>query len=144
IADAGMMQAGDHEGGGGSGASRAQPDLLSIAEGGLYLRVHAKAGERQPTFFFDGKTVTELPPVEWPPTVVRAGRGEMAHIGGAHLFLKILGRGAALVRASVQGGRTEFAGYTLGLISPSQFGVAELGGISYVKGDAALHLETLD
>ena len=30
-----------------------------------------------------------------PPTVVRAGRGEMAHIGGAHLFLKILGRGAA-------------------------------------------------
>jgi hypothetical protein len=143
IADAGAMQPGDYEGG-APFASRALPDLLSIAEGGLYLRLHAKAGERQPTFFFDGKTVTELPAFEWPPTVVRAGRGEMAHIGGTHLFLKILGRGAALVRASTQGGRQEFAGYTLGLLSPSQFGVTELGGISYVKGGAALHLETLD
>lgn len=143
IADAGMVQPGDYEGG-SPVAGRAQPDLLSIAEGGLYLRLHAKAGERQPTFFFDGKSVTELAPIEWPPTVARAGRGEMAHIGGAHLFLKILARGSALVRATTQNGRTEFAGFTMGLLTPSQFGVSELGGISYVKGGAALHLETLE
>jgi hypothetical protein len=143
LANAGAAQPGDYESD-GPGVSRARPDLLSIAERGLYLRVHAKAGERQPTLFFDGKSVTELPSLEWPPTVVRAGRGEMAHLGNTHAFLKILGRGSAVVRAVNQGGRTEFAAFTLGLATPGQFGVAELAGISYVKGSAALHLETID
>ena len=44
---------------------RAQPDLVSVATGGIYLRLHQASRVDQPTMFLDGQRVVSLPTPSW-------------------------------------------------------------------------------
>jgi hypothetical protein len=122
----------------------AQTDLISIAEGGLYVRVHATPKDQQTTYFVDGSTVTELPPISWPESARSQGRIEMAHVGNQHLGLLLLGDGAALVRASRKGGAWGFEAGVTGLANPAAFRLLQDRSITYLDGRAALAVELDD
>jgi len=143
LADGGRYVPGDFERGSG-GVESARPELLSIAERGLYLRVHSRAQSDQPTWFLDGTTATSLPAIAWPATVPRAGHAEMAHLGNEHVGLLMLSRGGALARARREAGTWSFDAAGVGLPDPEAFGVVQVINISYANGQAALHVEELD
>ncbi len=87
LADGGPVAPADYQL--GEVGPRADPDLLSIGEGGLYLRLHHTAGDGQDAWFFDGRTSTRIAPVKWP--IAANVRG--SHRNGAH------GRGARALDA---------------------------------------------
>ncbi|HEY6727717.1 MAG TPA: hypothetical protein VI197_26965 [Polyangiaceae bacterium] len=119
----------------------ALPDILSIGVGGIYVRLHAQAGSDQITYFMDGRTVTEIPPLKWPATP-HAARDEMVHVGTTHLPLRIEQEGAILTRASRSGNAWEFSSYTLGLPHPSVLEVVQRSGLTYLNGASAFYLLT--
>ena len=143
LADGGAYSPGDFERG-SSIAQVARPDLVSIAERGLYLRIHARGRERQPTLFFDGGPVVTLPPIVWPGSIPRGGHTEMAHLGGGHVGLALLDSGAALVRARLSGADWRFDAASIGLPDPDTFGLGQGVHITYVNAAAALHVELVD
>ena len=143
LADGGRYVPGDFERGSG-GVESARPDLLSIAERGIYLRVHGRTQTEQPTLFLDGTSVTTLPAIAWPSTLPRAGHAEMAHLGSEHLGLLMLSRGGALARARLGSGAWSFDAAGVGLPDPEAFGVVQVINITYANGQAALHVEELD
>lgn len=142
VADAGIYRPGDYVSIGGKRTQRAAPDLLSIASGGIFLRPHRLLRQDQTTFFLDGKTVDQLPPVYW-PSIKLSNRAfnELVRVDGASLPLVIVGDGLALV-AALSGG--EFQAATLGLVEPLAFGVSVTRGLTYVDGRASLQLNYLD
>jgi hypothetical protein len=142
IAEVGDYVPGDYERGSGRVQS-ARPDLLSIGERGLYLRPHAKVRERQATLFLDGKRVTKVPPIVWPSGVSR-DHIEMAHLGSEHVGLALVGRGRAVVRARQAADTFEFQAAAVGLPDPEAFGRLVDVKITYVGGQAALHVEEQD
>lgn len=142
LADGGEHVPGDYVVGRGR-ARRAEPDLVSIAEKGLYLRLHARS-PGQPTLYFDGKGVESLPPVVWPRDERFPARGEMVHADGIHSPILLVGRGAAVVRARLEGGKWAYDSFSTGMIDPAAFGLAQLQSIAYVSGRAGLHLEVQD
>jgi hypothetical protein len=142
IPDGGDYVPGDYERGSGRVQS-ARPDLLSIGERGLYLRLHAKARERQPTLFLDGARVTQIPPIVWPAGIAR-DHIEMAHLGAEHVGLAIVGRGRAAVRARQDGQGFTFQAAAVGLPDPEAFGQLVDVKITYLGGQAALHVEEAD
>jgi hypothetical protein len=133
---------GDYERGEGR-VQAAQPDLLSIGERGLYLRLHAKVRERQPTLFLDGTRVTEIAPIAWPSGFSRE-HVEMAHLGTEHVGLAMVGRGRAVVRARKVGEDFTFQAAAVGLPDPDAFGQLVDVKLTYVAGQAALHVEEQD
>jgi hypothetical protein len=143
LRDAGVITSGDwtHE---GSGLQTAHPDLISVAEGGLYLRVHASPKDRQSTYYFDGHGVSELPPIPWPANALRQGRSEMARVGNDHLGLLLYGGGAAVVRARRSGDTWRFDAGVTGLAAPQAFGLLQDFGITYADGRAVFHVELDD
>jgi hypothetical protein len=143
VADAGLYTPGDFERA-GSAVENARPELVSIAERGIYLRVHARTRADQPTYFLDGTSVVAVPAVSWPSTIPRTARGEMAHLGASHVGLMLLARGGALARARFANGAWTFDAASVGLPDPEAFGIAQLINITYLKGEAALHVEKLD
>jgi hypothetical protein len=143
VADAGTYTPGDFEHGSG-GVESARPDLMSIAERGIYLRVHTRARADQPTLFLDGASVTSLPPIAWPGALPRTGHAEMAHLGARHLGLLLLQRGSAIARARFDNGAWLFDAAGVGLPDPEAFGVLQIVNITYLNGQAALHVEELD
>jgi photosystem II stability/assembly factor-like uncharacterized protein len=143
LPDAGLYTPGDYERAGG-GVQSARPDLVSIAERGIYLRVHARTRGAQPTYFLDGTSAVPLPGITWPAAIPRAARGEMAHLGSEHVGLMLLARGGALARARMTKDAWVFDAASVGLPDPEAFGVAQLVDITYFKGAAALHVENLD
>lgn len=142
VTDAGDYVPGDFERGNGRTQS-ARPDLLSIGERGLYLRLHAKVRERQATLFLDGTRVTKVPPIVWPSGVAR-DHIEMAHLGAEHVGLALVGRGRAVVRARQEGDGFAFQAAAVGLPDPEAFGRLVDVRITYVGGQAALHVEEQD
>jgi hypothetical protein len=142
VADVGDYVPGDYERGNGRVQS-ARPDLLSIGVRGLYLRLHSKVWERQPTLFLDGTRVTRIPPIAWPAGVLR-DHIEMAHLGAEHVGLAMVGRGRAVVRARKQGDDFTFQAAAVGLPDPEAFGRLVEVKITYVGGQAALHVEEQD
>src|SRR6185503_19998470 len=94
---------GDYTRGNGRTQS-AEPGLLSIAEGGLYVRLHQAAGDKQDTLFVDGTSVATVPPLEWPAAIAKTGRSEMAHLGGVHVPMFLIAGGRAVVRADRSSG----------------------------------------
>jgi hypothetical protein len=142
VADGGDYVPGDYERGNGR-VQLARPDLLSIGERGLYLRLHAKVRERQPTLFLDGARVTQIPPISWPAGVSR-DHIEMAHLGAEHVGLAMVGRGRAVVRARKEGETIAFQAAAVGLPDPEAFGQLVQVNITYVGGQAALHVEEQD
>jgi len=143
LPDAGLYTPGDYERAGG-GVQSARPDLVSIAERGIYVRVHARTRADQPTYFLDGTSVVPVVAINWPSALPRAARAEMAHLGSEHVGLMLLARGGALARARMTNGAWAFDAASVGLPDPEAFGVAQLINITYFKGEAALHVEKLD
>jgi hypothetical protein len=120
----------------------ANPALLSIASGGVYVRLHGSLGDDQPTYFVDGRTLEVLPPVPWPPEA-RRGRGEMVRIGHDHVPIRL--DGSSVLRARRGQDRAwAFDAISLGLAEPKSFGRSEQVDIAYVGEAAGLHLESSD
>lgn len=118
----------------------ALPDMLSIGVGGIYVRPHAQ-GTNQTTYFLDGRSVTEIPPVSWPATS-HAARDEMLHVGAAHVPMQIEQDGAILTRATRTGNAWDFASYTLGLPHPQVLGAVQRVGLTYLNGASAFYVLT--
>jgi hypothetical protein len=143
VADAGPVQINDFRRS-GFVAQRAQPNLLSIASGGLYLRIHYSAGEGQTTSFLDGRTVTSVPAVTWPGSSAYGTRAEMVHVGGAHVPIMMVGAGAALIRARRDGSGWTFDALATGLAEPTRFGLTQVRDLAYSKGVAGLSVAAWD
>jgi hypothetical protein len=131
------------------GAQIADPELMSIAERGLYLRLHAVptktlAGSRQPTLFLDGKSVQTLPPIAYPAGVVPGGRDEMAHVGDIHVALYYLMPGPSVVRGALGKAGWTFDAVTVGLPNPRAFGLDQTTRVTYLGTRMAFHLEWVD
>ncbi|HEY6557736.1 MAG TPA: hypothetical protein VI072_10700 [Polyangiaceae bacterium] len=144
LAQAGSYQPGDYERPGNSGAQLAEPALFSIASGGVYLRLHRLRAERQPTLFLDGRSVTTLPPVDWPSVPGENLRSEMVRVGAEHVPLLLARDGKALVRARRDGSRWLFDAYAASFFDAAQFGLETYSDIAYVGGRAGLHLASFD
>lgn len=126
----------------GETTQHADPDLLSIGEGGLYLRLHHTAEDAQDTWFFDGHSNTRIPPVKWPTPSNARGRTEMARSDHAHLPLMLFGRGTAVARARRVASDWEFDAETTGLPDPSAFGLSQSGNVGYLGNNSGLYLQT--
>jgi len=118
---------------------QALPDILSIGAGGIYVRPHAQAGSDQVTYYLDGRSVTEIPPVKWPDTP-HASRSEMVHAGGVHVPIRVQQAGAILTRATRSGSDWDFSSYTLGLPYPEVLGSLQRSGMTYINGNSAFYL----
>lgn len=138
LASAGAYRPGDYIKG-TSRAQTAQPSLLSIAQGGLYLRVHQAAGSDQPTYYLDGQRVITVPAIQWPSTSRRGAHNEMARVGGRDLPLFIGGEGAAVAVARRRAEAWNIAAFAIGPEDPGPFGLSQLIDITYVAGGPALH-----
>lgn len=137
LVDGGSYRPGDFEKSGGR-AQYAKPALLSIASGGIYLRLHAALGDRQVTHFLDGRRTEAVPAVDWPDPVEREGRSEMAHIGTEHVPLRL--DDATLVRAIRRGGGWRFDAVTVGWPRPKDFGIEQYFDIAYAGERSGVHL----
>lgn len=143
LADAGAYMPGDYARG-SRNTQEADPALLSIAQGGVYLRLHRAAGDNQPTLFFDGQRSESLPPVAWPQVGVRGTRTEMVHVDGEHVAMMLVGRGSAVVRSRLQNGKQELSAFAVGALDPARFGLVQVPNISYAGNRAGQVLETFD
>lgn len=143
LADAGAYMPGDYVRG-ARGTQEADPDLLSIAEGGLYLRIHRAAGDNQPTLFFDGQRSESLPATVWPALGLSGTRSEMVHVDGEHVPILMVGRGSAVLRSRTKNGQQELSAFALGALDPARFGLAQRAGIAYAGTHAGQVIETFD
>ena len=139
LADGGPVAPADYQL--GDSVQRADPDLLSIGEGGLYLRVHHTAADAQDTWFFDGRSSTRIPPVKWPVAASVRGRTEMAHSEDSHVPLMLFGRGTAVARARRVGADWEFDAETTALPDPSAFGQSLVSNIAYLGSASGLYVQ---
>ncbi len=138
LPDGGAVAIGDYDS--GDPIDIAQPALLSIGEGGLYLRLHRNAGDVQETVYFDGRTITRIPAVKWPGSA-RGGRTEMARSEGAHLPLMLFEHGTAVARARLENGSFTFDAETIGLPDPSAFGQTLVQRVSYLGNASGMHVQ---
>ena len=139
LADGGPVAPADYQL--GDSAQRADPDLLSIGEGGLYLRLHHSAGDVQETWFFDGRTSTRIPPVKWPISATIRGRTEMARSEETHVPLMLFGRGTAVARARRVGADWAFDAETTALPDPSAFGQNLVSNVAYLGNASGLYVQ---
>jgi photosystem II stability/assembly factor-like uncharacterized protein len=140
LADGGPLASGDYER--TDSVQRADPDLLSIGEGGLYLRLHHSAGDDQATWYFDGRSSTRIPPVKWPIDSNVRGRTEMARSGDAHLALMFFGHGTVIARARRLGADFEFDAETTSLPDPAAFGQNETSNVAYLGNASGMYIQT--
>ncbi|MET0792394.1 MAG: hypothetical protein ABW061_12805 [Polyangiaceae bacterium] len=126
----------------GESVQRADPDLLSIGEGGLYLRLHHTAADAQDTWYFDGRSSTRIAPVTWPIANNLRGRTEMARADGTHVPLMLFGRGTAVARARRVATSWEFDAQTTALPDPSAFGLTMSSNVGYLGNSSGLCLQT--
>ena len=143
VGDGGAYAPGDFARG-PRGEQQADPALLSIAEGGLYLRLHHAPADNQPTLFFDGQHVETVPAIAWPTVGVRGTHSEMAHVDGQHVPLLLIGRGSAVVRASLKNGQEQLEAFANGALDPARFGIAQSSNIAYSGLRAGQVTETFD
>ncbi|MDF3066320.1 MAG: hypothetical protein K0R38_1921 [Polyangiaceae bacterium] len=143
VGDGGAYAPGDFARG-PRGFQEADPALLSIAEGGLYLRLHKAPGDNQPTLFFDAQKTETVPAVAWPTVGVRGTHSEMAHVDGEHVPLLLVGRGSGVVRARFRAGGQELEAFANGALDPARFGLTQSSNIAYSGGRAGQVIETFD
>ncbi len=141
IADAGGHLPGDFVKGDGM-ARRAQPDLVSIASGGVFVRVHKSPQHDQPSFFLDGASHEEVPPLRWPATAAKGSSSEMARLGRQNVPLLFVNQGATVVRARRRGGAWQFDAMSAGFAEVANFSLSQSRDITYFQGQAAIHLTT--
>jgi len=135
IRDGGAYRPGDYDNG-KTRSKVARPALVSIASGGVYVRLHAALEDAQPAFFADGKSVELVPSVEWPEEARRYGHADIVHVGRAHVPLRIDFGTGTLLYARRAGESWAFDGVALGLSEPREFGVLQHVDIAY-SGDRA-------
>jgi hypothetical protein len=140
LADGGPAVPGDYES--GDRISHAAPDLLSIGEGGLYLRLHHNAADLQETWYFDGRSSTRIPPVKWPGLARLRARTEMARSNHTHLPLMLFEHGIAVARARREGPEFAFDAETMGPPDAGSFGQALTSGIAYLGNASGLYLQS--
>jgi hypothetical protein len=138
IEDAGAYVTGDYQRGSGL-AQLARPSLLSIASSGLYLRIHAAPGNRQPTLFIGPSAVDTIPPVDWPKATLAGGRAELVHVEGRHVPLLLFGP-AAVARATAGGAPWTFDAFTMAPPPKGERDNTRELGITYRSGRAALYV----
>jgi hypothetical protein len=143
LPDAGPYRPNDYESS-SSGWQTARPHLVSIATGGIYLRLHASAGDAQDTWFLDGRSAAKVPPVSWSRPNGGAARTEMVHVDGQHVPVMLVGNGTALVRARPEGGSWTFGAFATGLFDPRRFGLQQTQDIGYLGARAGLQLAMHD
>ena len=140
LPDGGAVVPGDYES--GERVQHALPDLLSIGEGGLYVRLHHNAADEQETWYFDGHSSTRIPPVKWPaPSKVRA-RTEMARVEHTHVPLMLFDRGTAVARARREGTDFVFDAETTALPDPQAFAQVLTSGVAYLGNSSGLAIQT--
>lgn len=142
LAEGGEHIPGDYVVGRGR-AHRAEPEFVSIASGGIYLRLHARSPQ-QPTLFLGSESVDRLPPVAWPPDERFPSRMEMIHADGVHTPVLLVRGGAAVVRAHPAKSGFDFDAFASGMIDPATFGLIQTQSIAYLAGRAGLHLEVFN
>lgn len=120
----------------------AQPALLSISRGGLFVRAEAP-DEPAPTYFVDQRGVAPLPVLAWEPGQV-SGRPELIRAEGQPLAVTIVGSGAAIVRQRYEQGRWQRDAVTLGLLQPDSFDLRQAFDLAYRGDRPGLHLMFLD
>jgi hypothetical protein len=140
LADGGPAVPGDYES--GDRIQHAAPDLLSIGEGGLYLRLHHNAGDAQETWYFDGRSSTRIPPVKWPTLAHLRARTEMARSDNAHVPLMLFEHGVAVARARREGTDFVFDAETTAPPDASAFGQTLTSGVAYLGNASGLYLQT--
>lgn len=123
---------------------RAQPDLVSIASGGVYLRAHQAARSDQTTWFLDGKQSERVPSIHWPRDDRVPSRPELVRLGKHNVPVSFVGRGAAVVRARPQLTAWTFDAFATGMIDPAPFGLHQMVNIAYLGGRAGLYVEVQD
>jgi hypothetical protein len=119
----------------GWAASRAQPAMMSIASGGIYLRPHGGGRDGQTTLFLDGRGQTSIPSISW--TTSKSGSSEMVHVGGAHVPIQFLPNGAAVVRAKREGSGWVEEAFATGLVDFWRFGLTQNHELAYGPGGHA-------
>ena len=140
LADAGVVAPGDYES--GNRVQHALPDLLSIGEGGLYLRIHHNAGDVQETWYFDGRSSVRIPAVHWPALGSVRGRTEMARSENTHVPLLLFEHGVAVGRATRVDQGFAFDAETTALPDPSAFGQTLTRGVAYLGSASGLYLQS--
>src|SRR5690606_16922316 len=86
LPDVGAALPGDFAKGDGV-ARRAQPDLVSITSGGVFVRVHRQPQHEQTSYFLDGSSIQRVPALRWPVPPPKDANHEMARLGGESVHL---------------------------------------------------------
>lgn len=116
----------------GWAANRAQPAMMSISAGGIYVRPHGGSRDNQTTLFLDGRSVTSIPANSW--SSAKGGSSEMVHIGSAHVPVSFLPNGAAILRARRDGSGWVEEAYATGLVDVWRFGFTQSSELTYAPG----------
>ncbi|HTV25641.1 MAG TPA: hypothetical protein VMG12_43395, partial [Polyangiaceae bacterium] len=123
-------------------ARRAQPDLVSIASGGIFVRVHHQPPQEQASYFLDGSSVHSVPALRWPVTPPKEMSLEMARIDGESVHLAFVDSDATVVRARRRGDAWRFDAMTLGYANPGIFSFVQRRDVAYARGRTGLHMIT--
>jgi len=141
ITDAGEALPGDFTKGEGM-ARHAQPDLLSIASGGIYVRVHRQPQQQQTSHYMNGVSVEAIPALSFVPAPPKGSSSEMARLGKDNIALLFVNQGATVVRARWRAEHWQFDAMSMGFTDPESFAVRQGRDITYVAGQAGLHVTT--
>ena len=139
IPDAGAPMQGDIAKGDGI-ARRAQPDLVSIASGGIFVRLHRQPQQNQTTYFLDGARIERVPALPWSFTPVKDVSFEMARLGNESVQLGFIDRGATVVRARRSQDAWQFDALSIGYAAPDDFAIEQHRDIAYAAGQTAVLL----
>jgi hypothetical protein len=142
IPDAGKILPGDYVKGDGT-ARRAQPDLVSISSGGIFVRVHRQPQHDQVSYFLDGQRVERVPPLRWPVSLPKDASLEMARLGSESVQLAFIDRGATVLRGRRRAGSWQFDGMTIGYVDPDSFSLEQHRDIAYAGSGAGIQLTTV-
>jgi hypothetical protein len=141
IPDAGAALPGDFVRGDGP-ARRAQPDLVSIASGGIFVRVHRQPQQDQVSYFLNGTGVEAWPALRWGLLPPKDTSFEMVRLSGESVHLAFVDQGATIVRARRRGNAWQLDAMSVGYADAGNFSIEQHRDIAYVRGHAGIHLTT--
>jgi hypothetical protein len=141
LPDVGSVLPGDFVKGDGP-ARRAQPDLVSIASGGIFVRVHRQPQHEQTSYFLDGSSIQTVPALRWSVAPPNDASLEMARLDGESVHLAFVDQGATVVRARRRADAWQFDAMTIGYADRGSFAIDQRRDVAYARGRAGIHLTT--